>query len=204
MSDPLPPCCFADASASLAQRLYAAYNRGGPADRAGLNFEGKPCPEWDALPGAVRAKWDAVAIASRLEAVEAGSSAAAEGLRWGAASASSDPEASTMEDPTPGNESGFLAEVDQVPGGHRMLDAVPVSNTVQTGARGAQRIPIRVLWRTRGTGFLQLRWVGGDRSKPMPMGKPALWPDVEYHNGNGQRRYMRRDEWLARSRVDAP
>lgn len=86
----------------------------------------------------------------------------------------------------------FLAEVDQVPGGHRMLDTIPVLNVTQVGARGGQRIPIRVLWRTRGVGLLR-RFI-------TKTGKPALWPDVEYHNGNGKRRYMRRDEWLAREK----
>ena len=58
---PMPDCCFALDDASLAERLYAAYNRGGDAATAGLNFQGDPCPVWADLPENVRAKWEAVA-----------------------------------------------------------------------------------------------------------------------------------------------
>ena len=57
----MPPCCFANPDNGLGAQLYAAYNRGGPNDRAGLNYQGKPCPQWAQLPQAVRDKWNAVA-----------------------------------------------------------------------------------------------------------------------------------------------
>lgn len=57
----LPECCYAPDDSSLAQRLYAAYNRGGPADKAGLNYQGLPCPRWADLPESVKAKWEASA-----------------------------------------------------------------------------------------------------------------------------------------------
>lgn len=56
-----PECCCAPKWAPLAQRMYAAYNRGGPADKAGLNYQGLPCPTWEALPDGVRQKWEAAA-----------------------------------------------------------------------------------------------------------------------------------------------
>lgn len=60
----LPACCSAPADASLAQRLYAAYNAGGDAATAGLNYQGAPCPTWGELPPNVRAKWEAAARAA--------------------------------------------------------------------------------------------------------------------------------------------
>jgi len=57
----LPECCLASEGDPLAKILYAVYNRGGDASTAGLNFQGKPCPEWTELPENVRAKWEAVA-----------------------------------------------------------------------------------------------------------------------------------------------
>jgi len=65
MSD-LPACCFADQYAPLAEQLYAAYNRGGDPVTAGLNYQGKPCPEWNDLPDNIRAKWEAVAQQTRI------------------------------------------------------------------------------------------------------------------------------------------
>lgn len=44
---------------SGAKALYAAYNAGGDPATANLNYRGEPCPEWDALPENVRAKWRA-------------------------------------------------------------------------------------------------------------------------------------------------
>lgn len=54
MEPELPACCLVGPDATLAQRLYAAYNRGGPADKAGLNYQSLPCPEWQNLPETVR------------------------------------------------------------------------------------------------------------------------------------------------------
>lgn len=60
------PCCTPSEGATLAEVLYCAYNRGGPPDRAGLNFQGAPCPVWADLPDAVRAKWEAAASEARV------------------------------------------------------------------------------------------------------------------------------------------
>ena len=57
----MPPCCYALESEPLAKRLYAAYNRGGPENTRGLNYQGLPCPTWEELPAAVREKWENVA-----------------------------------------------------------------------------------------------------------------------------------------------
>lgn len=57
----IPPCCFADPDAGLAGELYATYNRGGDPETAGLNYQGRPCPQWRDLPPNVQAKWIAVA-----------------------------------------------------------------------------------------------------------------------------------------------
>ena len=61
MTSKLPACCLAADGDPLAKILYAVYNRSGDASTAGLNFQGKPCPEWAELPENVRAKWKAVA-----------------------------------------------------------------------------------------------------------------------------------------------
>lgn len=67
----LPACCTPSRSAGTAERLYCAYQSGGPADRAGLNFRGEPCPTWAELIAstepalmAVVAKWQTVADAA--------------------------------------------------------------------------------------------------------------------------------------------
>lgn len=44
------------------RRLYEVYI----ANSDGLNFQGQPCPEWDALPSAIRSHWCAVALAASL------------------------------------------------------------------------------------------------------------------------------------------
>lgn len=56
----MPNCCFWDPANGHGARLYAAYNAAGPSPQ-GLNYQGKPCPEWRDLPQAIRDKWDAVA-----------------------------------------------------------------------------------------------------------------------------------------------
>ena len=68
---PLLECCIPTPDAGIAERLYCAYNQGGPAARAGLAWNGQPCPTWSDLvqragegdPGAagVVAKWEAAA-----------------------------------------------------------------------------------------------------------------------------------------------
>lgn len=60
----LPECCFADINDEPAIHLYAAYNRGGDPETAGLNYAGQTCPSWDALPENVKAKWRATADAA--------------------------------------------------------------------------------------------------------------------------------------------
>lgn len=67
----LPACCAPSPRAGIAERLYCTYNEGGPAERAGLAWNGSPCPTWaelldkaaqgDAGAAAVVAKWNAVA-----------------------------------------------------------------------------------------------------------------------------------------------
>jgi len=42
----LPACCIPSDGASRAEILYCAYNEGGPAERAGLAWNGLPCPTW--------------------------------------------------------------------------------------------------------------------------------------------------------------
>lgn len=63
----LPDCCHPSEGASLPERLYCIYNASGPAERAGLAHNGKPCPTWGQLtawaaegkagPAGVVAKW---------------------------------------------------------------------------------------------------------------------------------------------------
>lgn len=53
-----PACCtLPPDDAPIEAAGYAAYNAGGDPATAGLNYAGKPCPEWDQLPENVRAKW---------------------------------------------------------------------------------------------------------------------------------------------------
>ena len=59
----VPACCWAPRAAELAHRLYAEHSLGGPPERAGLDQDGQPCPEWHDLSDVVRAKWEAVAKA---------------------------------------------------------------------------------------------------------------------------------------------
>lgn len=55
-------CLIPAENASLAERLYCAYNSGGDPETAGRNFQGMPCPLWGDLPENVRVKWTAVAV----------------------------------------------------------------------------------------------------------------------------------------------
>ena len=67
----VPLCCYAPPTAEKAHKLYAAYNLGGPIERAGRSWDGRLVPTWDELltraekgdAGAVGvvAKWRAVA-----------------------------------------------------------------------------------------------------------------------------------------------
>mgnify|MGYP001277139877 CR=1 FL=1 len=45
----VPACCVAPEGAEAAHQLYAAYNRGGPAERAGLAWDGREVPTWEQL-----------------------------------------------------------------------------------------------------------------------------------------------------------
>ena len=70
-STTLPTCCYPRLEAETAEHLYCAYQRGGPPERAGLAWDGRPCPTWaellakqeagDAGASGVVAKWRAVA-----------------------------------------------------------------------------------------------------------------------------------------------
>jgi hypothetical protein len=69
----LPACCHPSEGADLAEQLYCAYMRGGAPERAGLAWDGRPCPTWaelheraagnDAGARGVIAKWEAVVLA---------------------------------------------------------------------------------------------------------------------------------------------
>jgi hypothetical protein len=66
----LPACCAPSEGAEPAEVLYCAYQAGGPPERAGLAWDGKPCPTWaellarqDVGSAAVVSKWRAVAEA---------------------------------------------------------------------------------------------------------------------------------------------
>lgn len=61
----LPECCYADQYDPTEIHLYAAYNRAGDPEKAGLNYQGLPCPTWDALPENIKEKWRAVAAVSK-------------------------------------------------------------------------------------------------------------------------------------------
>lgn len=61
---PIPSCCTPTKDATLAERLYCAYNRAGDPKTAGLNYQGLPCPTWPELPENIRAKWNAVSEAA--------------------------------------------------------------------------------------------------------------------------------------------
>lgn len=58
---PLPACCIPTADATVAERLYCAYNAAGPDGLRGLNHLGLPCPAWSELPEQIRRRWDVVA-----------------------------------------------------------------------------------------------------------------------------------------------
>ena len=56
-----PACMFDLEDDEPAAKLYAAYNRAGTSDTAGLNYQGRPCPVWEDLPENIRVKWRAAA-----------------------------------------------------------------------------------------------------------------------------------------------
>lgn len=72
---PVMPCCHAAEDAPAAEQLYAAYNLGGPVERAGLSWNGQPVPTWaelqtraaagDVGAAGVIAKWEATAETSQ-------------------------------------------------------------------------------------------------------------------------------------------
>ena len=64
MPPALPTCCTPGPGASLAELLYCVYNAGGDPARAGLSWDGRPCPVWADLPDGVRGKWIATAKAA--------------------------------------------------------------------------------------------------------------------------------------------
>lgn len=74
----LPACCYPSEGASVAEQLYCAYQRGGPPERAGLAWNGEPCPTWAMLVERVQSgdegaagvisKWEAVARAQMEQA----------------------------------------------------------------------------------------------------------------------------------------
>ena len=42
----LPECCTPSPNADRAETLYCLYQTGGPPERAGLAWDGRPCPTW--------------------------------------------------------------------------------------------------------------------------------------------------------------
>lgn len=66
----LPECCTPSPGADRAETLYCLYQIGGPPERAGLAWDGRPCPTWadlvaraesgDAGAQGVVAKWEHV------------------------------------------------------------------------------------------------------------------------------------------------
>lgn len=73
--------------------------------------------------------------------------------------------------------------------GVRMAKVRDVPAQPVTGPRGGKRVPVRVLWRMKGTGLFQ--------QVDAETHKPALYPYVEWHNGNAERvRYSGVSEWL--------
>ena len=64
---PLPACCIPTTDATVAERLYCAYNAAGPDGLRGLNHLGLPCPAWSELPEQIRRRWQAVAWRSTTE-----------------------------------------------------------------------------------------------------------------------------------------
>lgn len=49
----------------FAKNRYEAYNAGGDPATANKNYQGLPCPTWDALPENVRTKWQAAEDSDR-------------------------------------------------------------------------------------------------------------------------------------------
>ena len=99
-----------------------------------------------------------------------------------------------MTDPnhqTAGQEARLLPHYNVVPGVKQRAGYVTtdIPATEQRGWRGGRRVPVAVLWRSCGTGMFRL---------VTPEGETALWPWVQWHNGNGRLRYMPLGEWLAR------
>jgi hypothetical protein len=55
---------------TVTRNAFAAYNAGGPPERAGLTHDGKPVPAFDALGPSVRHKWESAASAAALAGAE--------------------------------------------------------------------------------------------------------------------------------------
>lgn len=72
----VPACCWAPQGAETAHKLYAAYNLGGPPERAGLTWDNREVPTWEQLLGlaaggdagaaGVIAKWRGVVDAANV------------------------------------------------------------------------------------------------------------------------------------------
>lgn len=57
-----PACCIPSPNATLAERVYCAYNAAGDPATVGRNARGELCPTWDALPPYIRAKWEGAVV----------------------------------------------------------------------------------------------------------------------------------------------
>lgn len=71
----------------------------------------------------------------------------------------------------------------------RVREPMGISADIVVGPRGGRRIPVRVLWRPVGTGLF--------RQVVQGTGAVALYPFVEWHNGNNRMRYWTPEEWAA-------
>lgn len=82
MERDLPACCHPSEGADLAEQFYCAYMRGGAPERAGLAWDGRPCPTWaelhersagnDGAAQGVIDKWEAVVEAMEPKLVPPG------------------------------------------------------------------------------------------------------------------------------------
>lgn len=97
---------------------------------------------------------------------------------------------------------------DKHPCVYRATCTIEVRKTEQVGKRGGRRIPVCVRWRTHGTGLFALGKMIDVERQGRPGSVPkvdsvwhyALYPEVQWHNGDGKMRYTPVNEWRAFAR----
>lgn len=57
-------------TSEIAQAAFAAYNAGGPPEKAGLTWDGKPVPPFSAVGPSVHHKWECAAAKAALHGAE--------------------------------------------------------------------------------------------------------------------------------------